>query len=74
MFMTRQNILECLDWLKLKNTKGYDRIPQRILTDGHKSLIEPLANLFKLVYKDGVVPGQWLISKIIPVHEDVIEN
>ena len=74
MFMTRQNILECLDGLKLKNTKGFDRIPQRILTDGHKSLIEPLANLFKLVYKDGVVPGQWLISKIIPVHEDVIEN
>ena len=68
MFMTRQNILECLDGLKLKNTKGFDKIPQRILTDGHKSLIEPLANLFKLEYRDGVVPGQWLISKIIPVH------
>ena len=74
MFMTRQNILECLDGLKLKNTKGYDRIPQQILIDGHKFLIESLTNLFKLVYKDGVVPGQWLISKIIPVHKNMIEN
>ena len=27
---------------------------------------KPLEKLFKLVYKR--VPGQWLISKIIPVH------
>ena len=33
-FMTRDNILECMNGLKLKNTEGYDRIPQRILIDG----------------------------------------
>ena len=55
--------------LKLKNTEGYDRIPQRILIDGKDVLNKPLSNLFKLIYKDQVIPGQWLISKIIPVHK-----
>ena len=68
MFMTRNNILEYIDGLKLKNTEGNDRIPQRILIDGRDSLIEPLLNLFKLIYRDKIVPGQWVISKIIQVH------
>ena len=48
MFTTRSNILECIDSLKLKNTEGYDRIPQRILIDGRDFSIEPLSNLFEL--------------------------
>ena len=50
-----------------KNTEGYDRIPQRILIAGRESINEPLTNQFKLGYRDGIVLGQWLISKIIPV-------
>ena len=77
-FMTRKNIIECINGLKLKNTEGYDRIPQRILINGRDSLIDPLTNLFKLIYRDKLVPGQWLISKIIPVHKKgdrrLIEN
>ena len=41
-------------------------------------MIEPLSELFKLIYRDRVIPGQWLISKIVPVHKkgdkSVIEN
>ena len=48
MFMTSLNILECNDGLKLKNTEGYDRIPQRILIDGRESLIGPLTGLLYL--------------------------
>ena len=48
MFTTRSNILECIDRLKLKNTEGYDRIPQRIFIDGRDFSIEPLSNLFEL--------------------------
>ena len=58
--------------------EGYDQIPQRILIDGCDSLTEPLFNLFELIYRDGLVPEQRLISKIIPVHKkgdkSMIEN
>ena len=67
-FMTGNKIFECIGDLKLKNTEGYDRIPQRILIDGRISLISPLTSLFALIYRDKIVPGQWLISKTIPVH------
>ena len=33
------------------------------------NLDKPLAKLFELVYRDRKVPGQWLISTIIPVHK-----
>ena len=42
-----------------------------IVIDGRDSLIGRLSDLFKLIYRDQVVPGQWLISKIIPVHKKV---
>ena len=31
MFMSRVRIIECVKGLKMKNTEGYDRIPQRII-------------------------------------------
>ena len=61
----------CIPPCEIKNTEGYDRIPQRIIFDGQVSLAKPLEKLFKLVYRDKMVPGQWLISKIIPVHKKV---
>ena len=63
-FMTTTDILECVNQLKMKNCEGYDRIPQRILIDGISILINPLSNLFNLIYKDCQIPQQWLIAKI----------
>ena len=34
MFMDKGAIKECILSLKVKNSKGYDRIPQRVLIDG----------------------------------------
>ena len=50
MFMTRNDIIECINGLKIKNPEGYDGVPQRILDDGRDSLIEPLTVLFRLIY------------------------
>ena len=52
MFMTGDKILESIKGLKLKNTEGYDRIPQRIIIDGGMVLCKPLENLFRLIYRD----------------------
>ena len=58
--MYSERIKECVKSLKIKNTEGYDRIPQRIIIDGLDSLGKPLTKLFELVYRDKKVPGQWL--------------
>ena len=52
MFMTGLSISECVKKIKIKNTEGYDRIPQRIMVDGLEQLMEPLAHLFELIYRD----------------------
>ena len=59
--MASSKIAECIDELKWKKTQGYDRIPQRILIDGRDSLMGTLTNLFRLIYRNQVIPCQWLI-------------
>ena len=41
----------------------------RILIDGIQILIKPMAILFNKIYEQKVIPEQWLISKIIPIHK-----
>ena len=67
MFMTKDNILECIKTIKVKNNEGYDRIPQRILVDGIDHLITPLTHLFSLIYNTKSIPDQWKIAKVIPL-------
>ena len=66
-FMTRENVIKAIRSIKIKNCEGYDRIPQRILTEGINYLIEPMHKLFNLIYEHKKLPQQWLISKIIPI-------
>ena len=67
-FMTGFNIRNAILSLKLKNSEGYDRIPQRILLDGVSQLTEPFLKLFTLIYTTNTIPEQWSMSKIIPIH------
>ena len=39
MFMDENSIRECISTLKVKNSEGLDRIPQRILCDGVENRI-----------------------------------
>jgi hypothetical protein len=32
-------------------------------------LVRPLTKLFSMVYRDTKIPGQWLISKIVPIYK-----
>ena len=70
-FMTSTDIEECLKSIKTKNCEGFDRIPQRVLSDGRAHLIEPFTELFKKIYNQKVIPQQWSISKVIPIHKKV---
>ena len=68
-FMSEVNIRKSILSLKLKNSEGYDRIPQRILIDGMSILLEPFTKLFNLIYNSNTIPEQWSMSKIIPIHK-----
>ena len=57
-FMSTNNIRNAILSLKLKNSEGYDRIPQRILLDGITLLIEPFTKLFNLIYTSNTIPEQ----------------
>ena len=66
-FMSEVHVKEAIMSIKTKNCEGYDRIPQRILTDGIDLLLKPLSSLFDKIYNTKELPEQWLISEIIPV-------
>ena len=53
-FKTEKIIEDAIKSLKIKNSEGFDRVPQRILVNGVKFLIYILK----------MRPEQWLMSKI----------
>ena len=65
--MCENDVLNAIMSLKTKNCEGYDRIPQRFLTDGAPILLKPISVLFNKVYEQRDIPGQWLFAKITPV-------
>ena len=69
-FIGRATIAESLKLLKVKNSEGFDRIPQRILADSVDILIGPLTGLFDRIYYQKTVPDQWLVAKTIPVFKN----
>ena len=68
--MDRNSVRECIESLATKNSEGFYRIPQRIIKDGCEILIDPFTELFKRIYGERSIPGQWLISKTIPIYKN----
>jgi hypothetical protein len=69
-FMDRVAVKACIQSLKLKNSEGFDRIPQRVLVDRADFLVEPISVLMDKIYLTKSIPQQWLISKTIPVFKN----
>ena len=47
--MTLHNVTKAMKEIKLKNSEGCDRIPQRILLDGIEILAGPMTTLFNKI-------------------------
>jgi hypothetical protein len=69
MFMDTEAIISVVGSMKLKNSEGFDRIPQRVIIEGINHLIKPPTNLFKLIYAQKQVPEQWIVAKTVPIHK-----
>ena len=68
-FMDVNSISKCLTTLKPKTSEGYDRIPVKIVFDARDLLLPTLTKLFKLIYQQRVIPYQWKIARILPIHK-----
>jgi hypothetical protein len=66
--MDLASVKERMFSLKIKNTERLCR--QRAIDDGVDNLIHPFSVLFNKIYHEKAVPGQWLISKRIPVFKN----
>ena len=73
-FMSSEDVEECMATLKPKNSEGYDRIPVRILYDARKILNLPFAVLFRKIYEQKIIPEQWKMAKVIPIHKKGSKN
>ena len=65
--MTTVNVGKAMKDIKLKNSEGFDRKPQRLLNDGYELLNEPMGKLFELIYNKMEIPDQWRMSKVIQI-------
>ena len=66
-FMTKLDVMTCMDQLSNKKCEGFDRIPVCALYDARTTLLNPMASLFEKIYNSGYIPEQWKVSKIIPI-------
>jgi hypothetical protein len=64
---TVDSVRECILSLKLKNSEGFDHIPQRVQVDGVDRLIKPIWVLINEIYTSKQITHQWLVSETIPV-------
>ena len=69
-YMDSESIRECIKSLAIKNSEGFDRIPQRVIVDGCDVLIRPFSIIFQKIYSEKSIPQQWLVSKTIPVYKN----
>ena len=60
--------------LKPKRCEGYDRIPLVFYKDGVDELTYIITVLMKKVVKYGIVPEQWKVAQIIPLHKKGKKN
>ena len=49
IFMTLENVFKAMKSIKIKNSEGYDRIPQRIFNEGLETLLIPVHKLLNLI-------------------------
>ena len=70
MSMNNENIIECINSIKVKNNEGFDRIPNIILVDGIDPLVSPFTELFRLIYHS----TQWKITIVVPLQSKVLQT
>ena len=55
--------------LKRKKATGIDNLPPGMLKDAASILAKPITYVINLSLKSGIVPTDWKVAKLIPLHK-----
>ena len=66
---TKNEILEATKLLANKKTPDHTGVSTSFIKQTLPSYIDPIFHIFDLSFKNGVVPAQFKIAKVIPIHK-----
>jgi hypothetical protein len=66
---TIELVSRIMDQTKTKSSYGFDNIPMRILKEGAIHLAKPYHKLMEMIYRTKIVPEQWKVARILPLHK-----
>ena len=66
---TKNEILEATKLLANKKTPDHTGVSSSFIKQTLPSYIDPIFHIFDLSFKNGVVPAQFKIAKVIPIHK-----
>ena len=58
-----------LNNIDVNKASGPDDIPGIVLKKCSNHLAYPLSLIFKLIYNTGIIPTQWKLSNVVPIHK-----
>ena len=58
-----------LNNIDVNKASGPDDIPGIVLKTCSNHLEYPLSSIFKLIYNTGIIPIQWKLSNVVPIHK-----
>ena len=58
-----------LNNINVNKASGPDDIPGIVLKTCSNHLAYPLSLIFKLIYNTGIIPTQWKLSNVVPIHK-----
>ena len=67
LFVTAEMVAKKIKAMKDNKSPGVDGIPPKLLMETVEQISIPLARVFNLSLKEGVVPFEWKEANIIPL-------
>ena len=74
LIVTPQMVAKKIKTMKDNKSPGVVRIPPKLLMETVEQIIIPLASVFSLSLKEGVVPSEWKEANIIPLFKNGSRN
>ena len=66
---TPRDVHDELQKINVTKSSGPDQLPGRLLKEGAEWIAEPLSQLFNKSMAAGILPGDWTIANITPIHK-----
>ena len=65
--VTEDDVLKCIDKLKVNKSPGPDTISPRVLKEAKNELAKPLSHIFNKSLQLGEMPDEWKLANVTPI-------